>query len=407
MLWRPTTACSTVMVVVFMVGPRYLVATKEREIGHRGKPRRFPASMAWQTRSRMARPPISLETSAATLAIGTAGGFVFWLLGLPLAFLSGSAAAVAGAALAGLRVGVTVGLRDVAIIVLGLTLGSTVTPETLALLPRWPVTMLGLAAAMLSIMVTGAYYLERVHGLDRATARLACMPGALNFVMALSLETSSDARRVAIIQIVRMTAILLLLPSIVSLLGAPVTTRVYQPAGEIVKPLQLIVLFAAGVAGARLFHWLKTPAPALFGAMLFAALLYGPGVLSSALPPLLVVAMFVVLGAMIGSNFAGADMGLFIGTLKAGLGSLAVSSLVALAWALPLAWLVGLPVIQVWLAYAPGGVETTALLAMALGLDAAFVSSHHIMRVVILNLLVPLWLAPFMRKREEAAGRDG
>ena len=62
-----------------------------------------------------------------------------------------------------------------------------------------------------------------------------------------------------------------------------------------------------------------------------------------------------------------------------------VSGLVALAWAMPLAWLVGLPPTQVWLAYAPGGVETTALLAMALGLDAAFVSSHHIMRVVILN----------------------
>ena len=59
-----------------------------------------------------------------------------------------------------------------------------------------------------------------------------------------------------------------------------------------------------------------------------------------------------------------------------------------------------LPVLQVWLGYAPGGVETTALLAMSLGLDAAFVSSHHIMRVVILNLLVPFWVAPFMKKRE-------
>ena len=41
-----------------------------------------------------------------TLAIGAAGGVVFWLLGMPLAFLSGSAAAVAAAALAGVRSGV-------------------------------------------------------------------------------------------------------------------------------------------------------------------------------------------------------------------------------------------------------------------------------------------------------------
>lgn len=347
----------------------------------------------------MARPAVRNETTALTLALGLAGGAVFWLLHMPLAFLSGAAAAVAAAALAKVDVGVHEKLRDAFIVLLGLTLGSTVTPETLALLPRWPVTMAGLAAAMLSIMWTGAFYLERVHGLDRATARLASMPGALSFVMTLAMETTSDARRVAIIQIVRLTAILLLLPSAVSWIsGHPPATTFFQPAGDVVKWLQLPVLIAAGFASAEVFKRIGTPAPALFGGMLISALLYGPGIMTTAMPQPLVIAMFVVLGSMIGSNFAGADVRLFLVTAVAGLGSLLVASLVVLAWAVPIAWLVGLPVLQVWLGYAPGGVETTALLAMALGLDAAFVSSHHIMRVVILNLTVPLWIAPFMRK---------
>ncbi|CAN0345443.1 unnamed protein product, partial [Phaeothamnion confervicola] len=235
-----------------------------------------------------------------------------------------------------------------------------------------------------------------VHGLDRATARLAAMPGALSFVMTLAQETTSDQRRVAIIQVVRITAILLLLPSLVALLGAPVSVRIFQPAGDIVKPLQLPFLAIAGFAGAWLFQQLGTPAPQLFGSMLFAAFLYGPGLLDTAIPPLVVSMLFVVLGSLIGSNFAGADLRLFLATAAAGLGSLVVSGLVALLWALPAAWLVGLPAIQVWLAYAPGGVETTALLALALGLDAAFVSSHHIMRVIVLNVLVPMWVAPYM-----------
>lgn len=352
----------------------------------------------------MARPLVSKEITGKTLAIGAAGGVVFWLFGMPLAFLSGAAAAVAGAALAGHRVGVNENLREFFIVLLGLTLGATVTPETLALLPRWPVTLAGLAAAMLSIMWSGAFYLERVHGLDRATARLAAMPGALNFVMALSLETNSDPRRVAIIQIVRIMAILLLLPSLVSMVGGKMTGGVYQPAGDAVKPLQLLVLIAAGLAGAQVFKRLGTPAPALFGAMVAAAFLYGPGLLDSAMPHPVLIAIFVVLGSMIGSNFAGADMRLFVETALAGIGSLVVSGLVALAWAMPLAWLVGLPATQVWLAYAPGGVETTALLAMALGLDAAFVSSHHIFRVIILNSLVPFWLSPFMRKGDSKKG---
>lgn len=349
----------------------------------------------------MARLVVSFEVTAKTLAIGVVGGLVFWKLDMPLGFLSGSAAAVAACALAGVKVGIHAGLRDVFIVLLGLVLGSTVTPDTLALLPRWPVTMAGLAAAMLSIMWSGAYYLERVHGFDRATARLASMPGALNFVMTLAIESSADARRVAIIQIVRMTAILLLLPSIATLLGGQATGGFYQPAGDSVKPLELLAVVAAGFAGAALFQRLGTPAPALFGGMLLSALLYGPGVVSTAMPQPLVLAMFVVLGSMIGSNFAGADMRLFLVTVVAGLGSLLVASLVALAWAAPLAWLVGLPVLQVWLGYAPGGVETTALLAMALGLDAAFVSSHHIIRVVILNLTVPMWVAPFVAKPDQ------
>lgn len=349
----------------------------------------------------MAHPAVRNETTALTLGLGLAGGALFWLLNMPLAFLSGAAAMVAGAALAKVDVGIHAGLRDAFIVLLGITLGSTVTPETLALLPRWPVTMAGLAAAMLSIMWTGAFYLERVHGLDRATARLASMPGALSFVMTLAMESTADSRRVAIIQIIRLTAILLLLPSAVSwVTGQAPANAFFQPAGNVVKWLQLPILIAAGFAGAALFKRLGTPAPALFGGMLVSALLYGPGIVTTAMPQPLVIAMFVVLGSMIGSNFAGADIRLFLVTAVAGLGSLLVASLVALAWAAPLAWLVGLPVLQVWLGYAPGGVETTALLAMALGLDAAFVSSHHIMRVVILNSTVPLWIAPFMRKEK-------
>ena len=350
----------------------------------------------------MAKAPVSAETTLKTLAIGVAGGAAFWTLGLPLPWLSGAAAAVAGVSLSGRVLGIDQALREVAIMLLGLTMGATVTPETLALLPRWPVTLIGLAGAMLSIMAAGAMYLERVHGMDRATARLASMPGALNFVMALSLETNSDPRRVAIIQIVRMTAILLLLPSLVAIFGGhggPVS--IVRDTGHGVKIGQLMILFGAGGLSAMLFHRLRSPAPSLFGAMLAGAMLYGPGLLDSSIPVWLMLCILGVLGSMIGSNFAGADMALFIETAKAGLGSLAVAVLVALAWAWPLAWLIDLPVVQVWLAFAPGGVETTAILALSMGLDAAYVTSHHIVRVVILNLMVPFWLAPFMKDKTE------
>lgn len=130
----------------------------------------------------------------------------------------------------------------------------------------------------------------------------------------------------------------------------------------------------------------------IIGAMAAAALLYGTGTLHSALPEWLLLIGFVVIGAIIGANFVGTDLTLLGDTFLAALGSLAVCSLVALAWAVPLAYAVGISPVQVWLAYAPGGVETSAIIAMAVGLDVAFVSSHHVVRVLILNLSMPWWL---------------
>ena len=53
------------------------------------------------------------------------------------------------------------------------------------------------------------------------------------------------------------------------------------------------------------------------------------------------------------------------------------------------------------LAYAPGGLAEMSLVALALGADAAFVSIHHIARIVLIIAFAPMiflaarrWLRP-------------
>ncbi len=67
--------------------------------------------------------------------------------------------------------------------------------------------------------------------------------------------------------------------------------------------------------------------------------------------------------------------------------ALALSS--AFAWAG--AWWLGLPFGQLWLAYAPGGVEAMTIVAFVLGLDTAFVGTHHVVRFAGLGLLARWW----------------
>jgi uncharacterized membrane protein AbrB (regulator of aidB expression) len=94
------------------------------------------------------------------LLIGAAGGAIFHVLGLPAPWISGAMLAVAGAALAGVRVGMVSWLRQLAFIALGFSMGTSVTPTTLAQLALWPASLLFLAGSVVATSVALSAYLR-------------------------------------------------------------------------------------------------------------------------------------------------------------------------------------------------------------------------------------------------------
>ena len=50
----------------------------------------------------------------------------------------------------------------------------------------------------------------------------------------------------------------------------------------------------------------------------------------------------------------------------------------------------GLPVAALVLAFAPGGRAEMTLIALALGVDPAFVSTHHVVRIFLVVILAPM-----------------
>ena len=340
-----------------------------------------------------------LKRFALTISIAVAGGLAASLVGIPAPWLSGPAVAVAAVALSGVGVAVLPPVRTAALVFLGATMGASVTPETLTLMTRWPVSLAGLAVCVMAIMMSIAFYLERVHGYDRATARLSGVPGALPFVLALAAESSGDARRIAIIQMMRLAILLICMPSLLTVLGVHGTAALPASVSAPIVPWELVLLFALSWLGGVLFERLGAPAGMLFGAMVTGAVLFGSGAIRTGLPAWLMLPGFVAIGAMVGANFSGTDRRLFLDTMLAGLGSVVVGGVVALACALPVAWVLDLHPAQIWLAYAPGGVDVMAIMALALGLDAAFVGGHHVLRFLGLGLIVPIWLREHLKRR--------
>ena len=129
---------------------------------------------------------VVLLRTAETLAIAAAGGVVLAWLGFPAGLVTGSLLGVAAAALAGRPVTVPAPLSRVISVLVGISLGAVVTPETLKGLAAFPLSIAVLAVSTLCMIAATASYLRFVHGWDRQSALLGASPGALAQVMVLS-----------------------------------------------------------------------------------------------------------------------------------------------------------------------------------------------------------------------------
>ena len=146
-----------------------------------------------------------LTETAETLAIATAGAVSFVLLNLPAALISGSVVFVATAALAGRPMRVPLPLARIGYVIVGILLGTVVTPETLHGIAAWPGSILLLMLCSIVMMAATMAYLRIVHNWDLFSALLGASPGAMAQVISLSTELGGDLRAIAIVQTMRVS----------------------------------------------------------------------------------------------------------------------------------------------------------------------------------------------------------
>ena len=163
-----------------------------------------------------------------------------------------------------------------------------------------------------------------------------------------------------------------------------------------------------GFVGAR---GLRMPAAQIVGPMVVCAAVHLVGVIDTRPPSQVIAFAQVVVGSAIGCRFAGVAVRHVFRTLIVSFGAalLMVSLTMVFAFALIPLGAAEFPALV--LAFAPGGLAEMSLIAFALGVDAAFVSTHHIMRIVIVVVVSPTifrhWAGPKLflpggRLRDEA-----
>ncbi len=86
-------------------------------------------------------------------------------------------------------------------------------------------------------------------------------------------------------------------------------------------------------------------------------------------PETFMIVGFVIIGVLIAARFAGTSMAELRRLARASIGAFLIGIAVTMVVALAVAWITGLSVGKVVLAYAPGGIEAMAILAFVLDMD--------------------------------------
>jgi len=337
-------------------------------------------------------PPLRAAVEPAeTLLIAAAGGIALALLGFPAGLVSGSVLAVTAAALLGRPVKVPLALARVGYVIVGLLLGAVVTPQTVKGFITWPASILLLVVAAIAMIVATTSYLRVVHRWEPLSALMGASPGSMVQVIALSTELGADLRAIAIVQTMRVLLLTIGIPTGLALFGlvAPALPSLRGPAGPSSLP-EMAVIVAVSAASALTLMRVRFPGGLIFGAMAGSGFLHGTGLVSAVLPWWIGGGAVIVLGAVVGSRFAGTSPRLVIGYLGAAFGSFAVSLTIAGLFVVLVAYLFPFPVANVVVAFSPGAQDTMMVLALALHLDPVFVGAHHVARFLVVTITVAI-----------------
>lgn len=334
--------------------------------------------------------PRDLRDWGLTLGLGAVGGALFAWATLPLPWMLGAMTATTAASLAGLPVQVPMALRAVMIAVLGLMLGSAFTPDILDHVGRWTVSLGALAVYIVIVTALVTQYFRRLgHGM--ATSYFSAAPGGLNEMVLTGAAMGGDERVISLTHSLRILMIVFTVPVWFRLFGG------YQPPAmaSMVGGLADLGLVDAGwlAATALLGTWMgrliRLPAPALTGSMVLSGASHLAGLTTSAPPAELVALAQVITGAAIGCRFAGLPVRRLGPIALTAMGSTAIMLGTGTAATAILATLSGLPATALLLAFVPGGLAEMCLISLALGVDVAFVSTHHVVRILLVVILAP------------------
>jgi membrane AbrB-like protein len=341
-----------------------------------------------------------------TLFLGAGGGYAFSLMQMPLAWMIGAMVFTTIASLSGVPLKSSQNIRSLVIPILGLMLGSTFTPTTMNGIGAWIPSLSSMIAYVLVITIVVGILMYRYVGMGPITAFFSATPGGLATMVIVGRDAGGDERQIALTHSVRVFITVLIIPLWFKLFEG------YTPGGlsalgsiinlNLIDALIMVSCAIVGIYGGKL---LRLPSSQLLGPMILSAVIHATG-LTHAKPPVEILNISqLVIGTMVGARFAGIALTQVYRVLTAAVASTIFMVGFAAIIAISLEKATGLPFQVIWLAFAPGGLAEMTLISLSLNIDPAFVSTHHLSRVLFMVLVSPI-LFQLLQKNLKITGDE-
>ena len=285
---------------------------------------------------------------------------------------------------------------------IGIAIGPTLVAQNMAEVMPHLATLVTLVALTLAAAVAIGLGYARVFRVDRLTAGLSTLPGGIGVMASIAADRGRPPQFVALIQGLRVAAIVSLAPVLILLLE-PERPDVARLPPLLIDPGSwiLYVLALAGAGGAAwLAARLRVPVASLLGPMFFGVVL---AIALSALTEGEVALHVPYLQEIVGQALLGITVGEYLArrvrasraAFAGGFVSVAAGLIAAGSLAVGLHLLTGWSLLTCFLMASPGGAPEMIVLAAASGAELHLVVFTQILRQLAVNALIPLWLRIF------------
>ncbi len=322
------------------------------------------------------------------LVLAFSGGFLAYYINVPLPWMLGPLFIVGIATATKFDIKIPSTPRPICRAILGCAIGANFSPDVLNRVTEIGSSLIILPIFVLIMIFSTALFLKTVMKFDLKSSIFGSIPGGLNEMVIIGKEIGVNPRTLTLIHSTRIVVVVFfasiaiyILPSDIKNITKDIDLFKYND--------QLLSVIFVSLFGYFIGKLIKLPGYTITGPMIFSASLHVLGLINAMPIYLLIIIVQVILGSVLGSQFQNITLKDLYGPVLSGVVTTLIALLVLLLFIIILL-LFDYDLISIILSYSPGGQTEMNILALSVGADMAFISTHHMFRVFMVIMLAAI-----------------